>query len=335
MAHIHKKHDWQLPESSATSESAFMNRRRFLASMGTTTMATAGALSTGFLGSALMTAGPASLHAATLTDTLTVAKAMNARRNPAFKVNKPITPIETSGQYNNFYEFSRAKDDVWELAQRLTTRPWAIEVGGLAHKPQTFDVEELIRAMPVEERVYRFRCVEAWSMVVPWVGFPLSALLKKVEPMGSATFVKFSTFLRPKEAPRQNLKSWYGSGEPWPYTEGLSLAEAMNDLTMMTVGAYGRRLPNQFGAPIRLIIPWKYGFKNIKSIVKIELTDKQPPTFWNTIQAREYGFVSNVDPKVPHPRWSQAFERDIGTRDRIPTLPFNGYGEQVAQLYRS
>lgn len=325
MANIHLTPDWRLPESSATPEQTFLNRRRFLASMGYTALATTGAL----------TALPSSGRAASLADTLEDLDSLKAGRNPAFRVEASPTPIEIAGQYNNFYEFSRGKEDVWELAQRLTTHPWTVEISGMVHKPGKIDVDHLIRTMPMEERVYRFRCVEAWSMVVPWVGFPLSALLKKVEPMSGAKFVKFYTFLRPEEAPRQGLKSWFGPGEPWPYTEGLSLPEAMNDLALMTVGAYGRKLANQFGAPIRMILPWKYGYKSIKSIVKIELTDKQPPTFWNTIQAREYGFVSNVDPKVPHPRWSQAFERDIGTRQRKPTLLFNGYEKQVAGLYRT
>ncbi len=209
-----------------------------------------------------------------------------------------------------------------------------MEVTGLVDKPRTFDVDDLLKRMPLEERVYRFRCVEAWSMVVPWVGFPLRELLKAVAPQSGAKYVTMTTFLRPEEARRQGLKSWFGPGEPWPYTEGLTIAEATHDLTLLTVGIYGQVLPKQFGAPIRLIVPWKYGFKNIKSIVRIELTDKQPETFWHTLVPHEYGFVSNVNPKVPHPRWSQAHERDIGTRTRKPTLPYNGYAEQVAHLYK-
>jgi sulfoxide reductase catalytic subunit YedY len=202
----------------------------------------------------------------------------------------------------------------------------------LVHKPRSYDVDDLIKRMPLEERVYRFRCVEAWSMVVPWTGFPVKALLEEVQPMAGAKFVQMTTFLNPEVAPRQQ-ESRFGFGEPWPYTEGLTIAEATNELTLFVVGIYGHLLPKQHGAPIRLIVPWKYGFKSIKSIVKIELTEKQPATFWNTLVPSEYGFESNVNPRVPHPRWSQAFERVIGTGARIPTQLYNGYAAQVAQLY--
>jgi sulfoxide reductase catalytic subunit YedY len=195
-------------------------------------------------------------------------------------------------------------------------------------------VDDLIRRMPVEERMYRFRCVEAWSMVVPWLGFPLQALLKEAQPKAGAKFVKFTTFHRPQEAPRQSKTSLFAPAEPFPYTEGLTLAEAANELTLLTVGAYGKVLARQNGAPIRLIAPWKYGFKNIKSIVKIELVAVQPPTFWNILIPHEYGFESNVEPQVPHPRWSQAFEQDISTRQRKPTLYLNGYESFVGHLYK-
>jgi sulfoxide reductase catalytic subunit YedY len=204
----------------------------------------------------------------------------------------------------------------------------------MVQKPKTYDVDDLLKRMPIEERVYRFRCVEAWSAVVPWTGFPIKALLDEVQPLGSAKFVKMTTFMNPEVAPRQT-ESRLLTGEPWPYTEGLTVAEATNELAMFVVGIYGHTLPKQHGAPIRLIVPWKYGFKNIKSIVKVELTDKQPETFWNTLVPSEYGFVSNVNPKVPHPRWSQAREKDINTGDRIPTLMYNGYEAQVAGLYKA
>ena len=336
MANIILKKSWELPEREAMPESAYLNRRRFLADMGFAAGISAG-ISGGLsvAGSAgLLALTPREAFARSLQDSITGLKPLGAKRNPAFQVNHPLTPLEIAGKYNNFYEFSRAKDDVWETAEQLTSEPWSVEVTGLVKKPRKFDVSELIRRMPIEERVYRFRCVEAWSMVVPWVGFPMRALLAEVGPASGAKYVKLTTFMRPGEASRQGKPSWFGAGEPWPYTEGLTLAEAMNDLTLMTVGIYGNILPKQFGAPIRLIVPWKYGFKNIKSIVKIELVAQRPPTFWNTLSASEYGFVSNVNPKVPHPRWSQAFERDIGTRRRKPTLVYNGYGEQVAGLYQ-
>ena len=324
MANIHLRKGWQLPERAATPESAFVNRRQVLAAMGL-----------GAAGMAGLWAHPAlGAPSRSLKDTVTGLPRLNARRNPDFKVPDPLTPPEIAGQYNNFYEFSREKDDVWELAGKLTTQPWQLEVSGLVDKPRTFDVDDLIRRMPIEERVYRFRCVEAWAMVVPWVGFPLRALLKEVGPRSGARYVAMTTFLRPEEAPRQSLKPWFGQGEPWPYTEGLTVAEAMNELTLLSVGLYGQILPKQHGAPIRLIVPWKYGYKSIKSIVKIELTAERPETFWNILVPSEYGFVSNVNPKVPHPRWSQAFERDIGTRGRKPTLPYNGYESYVGDLYK-
>ncbi len=344
MANIILKKSWELPERAAMPESAYLNRRRFLADMGSATGITAG-LSVGI--SAGLTAGisaagsagllalsPREAAARSLKDTLTGLKPLSAGRNPDFQVADPLTPLSIAGKYNNFYEFSRGKEDVWAKAEKLTTEPWSVEVTGLVKKPRRFDVSELIRRMPIEERVYHFRCVEAWSMVVPWVGFPMSALLKEVGPLSGAKYVQMTTFLRPEEATRQGQRSWFGAGEPWPYTEGLTLAEAMNDLTLLAVGIYGNILPKQFGAPIRLIVPWKYGFKSIKSIVRIELTAQRPPTFWNILGPSEYGFVSNVNPKVPHPRWSQAFERDIGTRNRKPTLLYNGYAEQVAGLYK-
>ena len=325
MAHVHRKPSWQLPERAATPESVYFNRRQVLAALGI-------AAGTAIGGGAL--AAPAqAAPARSLKDSITGLRALDAKRNPAFRPEGTLTPPEVAGQYNNFYEFSREKDDVWALSSRLTTQPWTIEVSGLVDKPGTYDLEPLLRRMPLEERVYRFRCVEAWSMIVPWVGFPLRALLQEVGPKSGAKYVAMTTFMRPEEAPNQRKSPWFGPAEPWPYTEGLTLAEATNELTLLSVGIYGHVLPNQHGAPIRLIVPWKYGFKSIKSIVKLELTDKQPATFWNTIAPHEYGFLSNVEPQVPHPRWSQAFERDIGTRQRKPTLLFNGYAEQVGQLY--
>ena len=234
-----------------------------------------------------------------------------------------------AARYNNFYEFSSAKDDVWKGVRNFRIQPWSLRVDGLVARPATFDVGELVRRMPLEERVYRFRCVEAWAMVVPWTGFPLRALLERVEPRAGARYVRFESFDRPSEAPARRLRPWL----PWPYTEGLTLAEATNELTFVATGAYGHPLPKQHGAPLRIVIPWKYGFKGPKSIVRITLTDERPATFWNTIAPDEYGFVSNIEPDVPHPRWSQKTERMLGTGERRPTLLYGGYGEWVAHLY--
>jgi sulfoxide reductase catalytic subunit YedY len=238
------------------------------------------------------------------------------------------TAFEDITNYNNFYEFSTRKEGVAPAAKNFVTRPWAVEVGGMVHKPKTFDIEDLIKLAPLEDRVYRFRCVEAWSMIIPWLGFPLKRLLDEVEPMGAAKYVAFTTLLDPERMPNQRSDVL-----PWPYVEGLRLDEALHPLTILAAGLYGKMLLPQNGAPIRLVVPWKYGFKSIKSIVKIALTDKQPPTTWNVAWPEAYGFYSNVNPDVSHPRYSQATERRIGEWGRRDTLIFNGYGDQVAQLY--
>ena len=229
--------------------------------------------------------------------------------------------------YNNFYEFTMDKPGVAVLARDFPTSPWQVEVGGLVHNPRIYDIDDL-RAFPQEERVYRLRCVEGWSMVIPWLGFPLSLLLKEVEPTTSAKYVKLTTILDPDNMPGQKSRFY-----PWPYVEGLRIDEAMHDLTILVTGLYGQTLEPQNGAPLRLAVPWKYGFKSGKSIVKIELTEEMPKTFWNQIAPNEYGFFANVNPSVAHPRWSQSTERRIGSNTRIPTLMFNGYEEQVGQLY--
>jgi len=323
MVMIRSKRDWELPERLATPEAVYWNRRTFLKALGYGALGAAGLL-------------PMEIGAQDerMVKELEALPRLAAKRNEAFKVERPLTAELVAGRYNNFYEFSRYKDDVWEHARDFKPLPWRIEVGGMVQKQKTYDVDDLIKRMPLEERVYRFRCVEAWSMVVPWIGFPMKALLDDVQPLGSAKFVKLTTFMNPKVAPRQTeSRGLYG--EPWPYTEGLTVAEANNELTLLTVGIFGHVLPNQHGAPLRIVAPWKYGFKCIKSIVKLELTTEQPATFWNTLVPSEYGFESNVNPALPHPRWSQAFERDIGTRNRKPTLPYNGYGEYVAGLYKA
>ena len=257
---------------------------------------------------------------------------LRASRNAAFSVSEPPTKFEHATTYNNFYEFGVDKDDPSRLAGSLRTRPWSVQVDGLVHKPKTFDIDELLRLFPLEERVYALRCVEAWSMVIPWTGFPLASLLKRVEPTGSATFVEFTTLLDPEQFPGQR-PGFFGFSLDWPYVEGLRLDEALHPLTLVTVGMYGRVLPNQNGAPVRVVVPWKYGFKSAKSIVRIRLVREQPVTSWSKANPREYGFYSNVNPAVSHPRWSQATERRIGEFRRRTTLPFNGYADQVASLY--
>jgi len=254
-----------------------------------------------------------------------------APRSTAYRVSRAITPEPVASGYNNFYELSTDKEEVRFLAEGLRVRPWTVEVTGEVHRPRTFDVDQLVREMPLEERVYRFRCVEAWAMVVPWTGFPLRALLARVEPTSHARFVRFVTAEDEAQMPGIADQPWY----PWPYREALRLDEANHELTLLATGIYGHPLPGQHGAPIRLVTPWKYGFKSIKSIVRIEVTREQPETFWNGLQPSEYGFYGNVDPAVPHPRWSQATERMIDTGARVPTEPYNGYGELVASMYRA
>ncbi|MEQ1885202.1 MAG: protein-methionine-sulfoxide reductase catalytic subunit MsrP [Bryobacteraceae bacterium] len=246
----------------------------------------------------------------------------------SYTVSEKLTAKGDAQGYNNYYEFGTGKDEPAHYANTLITSPWKIQVGGMVNKPKIYDIDDFVKIAPLEERIYRHRCVEAWSMVIPWVGFPLSALLKQVDPQSKAKYVAFQSLYDPKQMPRGKY-----AGIELPYVEGLRLDEAMHPLTLLSVGMYGDVLPNQNGAPARLVVPWKYGFKDIKSIVKITLTDKEPPTTWNIANAREYGFYSNVNPAVDHPRWSQATERRIGELFKVKTLPFNGYGDQVASLY--
>jgi sulfoxide reductase catalytic subunit YedY len=246
-----------------------------------------------------------------------------------FRSDEEPTRFEDATSYNNFYEFGTGKDDPVRNAHRLRTKPWSVAIEGEVAKPGTIGLEDLIRPHPLEERIYRLRCVEAWSMVIPWIGFPLGDLLKRFEPTSQAKYVAFATLHDPEQMPGQRRAVL-----EWPYVEGLRIDEAMHPLAILAVGMYGQVLPNQNGAPLRLVVPWKYGFKSIKSIVKIRLTRTQPPTSWNLSLPREYGFYSNVNPEVDHPRWSQSRERRIGEFRRRPTLPFNGYAEQVASLYQ-
>ena len=298
--------------SDITDEQLYLNRREFLAA-GAALALTACDVAEGAAPS--VTGAP-----------------LKAERIDALSVKDTPTKFESATTYNNFYEFGVNKDDPAREAHRLKTRPWSVKVDGLVHKPKTYDVDELIRAFPLEERVYVLRCVEAWSMVIPWIGFPLGALLKHVEPTGQAKFVEFTTLLDPAQFPGQK-PGFFGGGLDWPYVEGLRLDEALHPLTLLTVGMYGQVLPNQNGAPIRIVVPWKYGFKSAKSIVRIRLVSEQPKTAWEKAASNEYGFYSNVNPAVSHPRWSQADERRIGEFRRRPTLPFNGYADQVASLY--
>ena len=321
MAHIHLKNDWEISENLATPESVYLRRREFLKGTAITTAATVGAL---------YGCGPSTppknlpkVEWSELDKSIYPAKI-----NSTYELDRPLTPENIASSYNNFYEFGSDKTDPVQYAQKLKIRPWTIQVNGLVNKPKTFDVDDLLKSMPIEERVCRLRCVEAWAMAVPWTGFPLKELLKQVEPKPEATHIRLETFYTPFTAQGQ-LAFW----EPWPYVEGLTLKEAMNELAFLATGIYGHPLPKQQGAPIRLVVPWKYGFKNIKSIVKIELVDYRPATFWNTIQGLEYDFTANVDPRIPHPRWPQTREKMIGTGDIRPTLLYNGYEKFVAPLY--
>jgi sulfoxide reductase catalytic subunit YedY len=259
---------------------------------------------------------------------------LKAAPNPKYRVEDAPTKYESASTYNNFYEFGTDKSDPSRLGGTLKPRPWTVVVDGLVAKPQRLDIDEVLKAAPLEERIYLLRCVEAWSMVIPWIGYPLSVLLKRAEPTSKAKYVEFTTLKDPEQFPAQKPGLFgLGGGLDWPYTEGLRLDEALHPLTLLTVGMYGRVLPNQNGAPVRVVVPWKYGFKSAKSIVRIRLTEEEPKTAWNKAAPQEYGFYSNVNPTVDHPRWSQATERRIGEFRRRKTLMFNGYADQVASLY--
>jgi sulfoxide reductase catalytic subunit YedY len=290
--------------SEITPQSLYLSRREFLKAAG---MVTGSALLAACTPGSGTTAFPAQID----------------------ELGDPANSFEEITTYNNYYEFSENKQTVNKLAKDFRSHPWTVEVSGLVHRPKKYAIEDLIKNFPQEERIYRLRCVEAWSMVIPWMGFPLANLLKEAEPTSDAKYVRFETLLDPEQFPHQGSHLY-----PWPYKEGLRLDEAMHDLTILATGVYGQALPNQSGAPIRLVVPWKYGFKSIKAIVKIELIDQQPGTFWRTIDRKHYGFYSNVNPHRTHSRWSQAVERRIGEMGKRPTLIFNGYAEQVAHLYQ-
>ena len=304
----------KLRYSDVTPESLYVSRRELMA----------GAAALAIVGCDVSTDATAAA---------TAGAPLKATANGAYRLADPPTKFEAASTYNNFYEFGTGKDDPVRLAGTLKPRPWHVQVDGLCARPRTFDIEELLRLAPLEERIYSLRCVEAWSMVIPWIGYPLAALLKQVDPRPAARYVEFTTLKDPEQFPAQK-PSFLGFGSlDWPYTEGLRVDEAMHPLTLLTVGMYGQVLPNQNGAPVRVVVPWKYGFKSAKSVVRIRLTDTEPKTAWNKAAPQEYGFYSNVNPNVDHPRWSQATERRIGEFRRRATLMFNGYGEQVASLY--
>jgi sulfoxide reductase catalytic subunit YedY len=310
---IHRR-GWDIPEHQATPEHLFLNRRAFLAATGAATIALS----------------PELALAQRVTDLPDpTAGLYPVKRNEKYKLDRPITDAKYNLSYNNFYEFGSSKE-IARAAQALPLRPWTVKIDGMVEKPMELGIDDLIRKMPLEERLYRHRCVEAWSMTIPWSGFAFKNLVALAKPLSSAKYVQMETFLNPKVASGQR-QTWY----PWPYTEGLTIAEATNDLAFLVTGAYGKPVSKQQGAPLRLAVPWKYGFKSIKSIVRFSFTDKQPKGYWEALQASEYGFWANVNPQVDHPRWSQATERVLGTDNRVPTLLFNGYGEYVADIYKN
>jgi sulfoxide reductase catalytic subunit YedY len=300
-----------IPSSEITPEAVYRSRRQFMKGIG--------ALALGGLALAACGSQPSGQVAAPSPGPVSAT---------TDELGSPVNSYEQITTYNNFYEFTTDKQGVARMAQGFVTTPWTLEVGGLAGKPKTFGVEDLVQQFGEEERIYRLRCVEGWSMVIPWLGFPLNKLLAAVEPTSEAKYVRFETLYDPEQLPGQR-SPWYA----WPYVEGLRLDEAMNDLTILSTGLYGKPLLPQNGAPLRLVVPWKYGFKSIKSIVKIELVAEQPTSLWMAAAPNEYGFYANVNPEVDHPRWSQSSERRIGELGRRPTLMFNGYAEQVAGLY--
>jgi sulfoxide reductase catalytic subunit YedY len=306
---IRKKRSWEIPESAATDEAAFRNRRRLLQ---------------GLAAGPILAAGIGNVAPALAAE----AGLYPARRNDRYKLDRPLTDAKYSTTYNNFYEFGTGKT-IWQDAQALKVEPWTIKIDGMVEKPVTIGFDDLVKQMPLEERLYRHRCVEAWSMAVPWTGFAMAKFVDFARPLGSATYVKMTTFMDPSMAPGQRAFFY-----PWPYVEGLTMAEARNELAFLVTGMYGKPVPKQDGAPLRLAVPWKYGFKSVKSIAHFEFTDKRPNSFWEALQSSEYGFWANVNPDVPHPRWSQASERVLGTEERVPTVIWNGYGEYVAGMYK-
>lgn len=311
---IKRRRGWELPSSSETPESVYLDRRLLLKGMAAAGLAAAGPSFAAMAQEGAREGGADGPYP--------------VPRNPAFTLDRPVTDEDLATSYNNFYEFGSQKN-IKRLARNLTVRPWTVRIDGMVEQEREVDFEDLLKAMPLEERLYRHRCVEAWAMAVPWSGFPLKSLVDYARPLGSATYLRMQTFLRSEEAGGQR-QFWY----PWPYVEGLSMAEATNELAFIATGLYGKEIPKQNGAPLRLVVPWKYGFKSVKSIARFTFTDKRPTSFWEATGPGEYGFWANVNPEVPHPRWSQAEERMLGTNEMRPTQIFNGYGEWVAGLYK-
>ena len=299
----------EIPYSAVTEKRAYLNRRNFLAS------------------AALTLGGIAAFKTFSAAPTIVAGRRLTVRKSP-LSTTEELTSLQDVTHYNNFYEFGTAKTDPAENAKNFRTTPWAVSVEGAVAKPGVLDLDKILKLAPLEERIYRHRCVEGWSMVVPWIGFPLKALMGVVNPRSNAKYLAFESFYDPKQMPFAS-----STGISFPYTEGLRIDEAMHPLALLCTGLYGEVLPNQNGAPLRLVVPWKYGFKSIKSIVRIRFVEKQPPTTWNLLAPSEYGFYSNVNPEVDHPRWSQATERRLGEFFKRPTQKFNGYGSQVVGLY--
>lgn len=321
---IKRKRGWEIPEGRATSEEVWLDRRRLLKGLAAGPMIVGAASLAGCMEEAeadqQLAAAPAPDPSAGLYPPKT---------NMRYRGDRPMTAEEEATTYNNFYEFGSHKN-IWRAAQALPIRPWTVTFDGMVEETRSVAIDDLLAAMgPLEQRVYRHRCVEAWSMTVPWAGFPMKRLVEYAKPLGSAKYVVMQTFQNPEIATGQK-QYWY----PWPYIDGLTIAEATNELAFMATGIYGKPMPAQNGAPIRLVAPWKYGFKGVKSIVRFTFTEKRPVSFWERLQASEYGFWANVNPQVPHPRWSQATEQPLGQSERIPTLLYNGYGEYVADLYK-
>ena len=316
---VRSRRGWELPERLAAPEEVYWSRRRLLR--------TAGAAPLFFFDSWLR--GTEDVGGGSPSGPTPVAADLYpAPRNPRYTLDRPLTDERWATTYNNFYEFGAHKR-IWKDAQALPLKPWRVRVDGLVERPREWEVEDLIRRLPLEERLYRHRCVEAWAIAVPWTGFPFRAFLDLVQPLAAARYVRMESFLLPEVAAGQR-QSWY----PWPYVEALTLEEAAHELAFLATGLYGKPLPPQNGAPLRLVVPWKYGFKSVKSIVRFTFTAERPKTFWSTVAGHEYGFWANVNPEVPHPRWSQRFERMLGGDDRVPTQLFNGYAASVAELYR-
>jgi sulfoxide reductase catalytic subunit YedY len=315
---------WEIPERFVMPEKVYLNRRKFLARAGAGALAGAGSL---------ILPGGAALFGAEEQYQPFNLPPLTAPRNPEYKTDRPISSERAGTGYNNYYEFTQAKDQVWKVARQFQPRPWQIEFKGNIEKPFKMDVDDLIKKMTLEERVYRHRCVERWVVIVPWIGFPMKKLVELARPTSKARFVRMVSFFRPGQAPGQRGQSpdWDAL---WPYHEGLTMEEATNELAFVVVGVYGKILPNQNGAPIRIHLPWKYGFKSIKAITRFEFVEKQPPTFWHEAVPNEYDFQANVNPFKPHPRWSQAKEQIVETGEVVPTRLYNGYEKYVAHLYK-